>query len=509
MKGTFMNTLTSLITRRYVLLTLAAVCTGAAFTPYVNAQTGNFGKNIEVILPGDYCDPAILRDGDDYYMTHSSLDQYPGLLIWHSRDLKNWTRVTRALQKYVGEVWGLDLVKYQGKYYIYFPGLTKKGPRIFVVVADKMEGPWGDPIQIGDFPGIDPGHIATPEGKRYIYIDGRVVELAADGYTPVGEVRKVYDGWPIPDDYGVEAFALEGSKLLFHNNYYYLTSAEGGTAGPSTSHMVISARSASPLGPWENSPNNPIIRTRTSKDPWMSKGHGTIFEGPNRQWYMVYHAYSRGNYNLGRSSLIEPVEWTKDKWYKSTLKENSSGKSIIHQNSRIVSDDFSKALLNLQWSFMGYDSYMSAVLKGGKLIMSSNSETIKAINAIVSDPDYSASVKLEPESGVESGIAAIYNPSSYVGLAFCNGKVFSVKNGKRSKEIDAPETKYFRMKKENQDVRFEYSKDGITWSNYPYAYEVSGYNHNNLGGFVSLKVGVYVKGSGNVIIDDFEYKALK
>ena len=476
----------------------------------LRGQTDNNGKNIEVILPGDYPDPTILRDGDDFYTTHSSLNQYPGLLIWHSRDLKSWTRVTRALQKYVGDVWAPDLVKYQGKYYIYFPGLTKKGLRIFVVMADKMEGPWGDPVQIGDFPSIDPGHIATLEGKRYIHLDkGQVIELAADGYTPVGEVRNVYDGWPIPDEYGVECFCLESPKLLFHNNYFYLTSAEGGTAGPSTSHMVISARSESPLGPWENSPNNPIIHTWKSDDPWMSKGHGTIFEGPNKQWYMIYHAYRRADYNLGRHSLIEPIEWTEDKWYKSTLEENTSGQSIIQQNSRIVSDDFSKDMLNLQWSFIGNDSYMSAVIKGGKLIMSSDSETIKAVNAIVSDPDYIASVKLEPGSGVESGITAFYNSGAYVGLAFCNGKVFSVKSGIRSKEIDAPKTKYFRMKTENQDVRFEYSNDGKTWSSYPYAYQVSGYNHNNLGGFLSLKVGVYVKGSGNVIIDDFEYKVLK
>ena len=38
------------------------------------------------ILPGDYPDPYIFRDGDDFYMTHSLFEYYPGGLIWHSKD---------------------------------------------------------------------------------------------------------------------------------------------------------------------------------------------------------------------------------------------------------------------------------------------------------------------------------------------------------------------------------------------------------------------------------------
>jgi len=76
------------------------------------------------LFAGDYPDPSILRDGDDYYIVHSSFYYYPGLPVWHSTDLINWTPVTNALNTYVGSVWAPELIKYDDKYYIYFPSDT-------------------------------------------------------------------------------------------------------------------------------------------------------------------------------------------------------------------------------------------------------------------------------------------------------------------------------------------------------------------------------------------------
>ena len=79
------------------------------------------GTFLNPIVAGDHPDPSILKDGDDYYMTFSSFDAYPGLVIWHSRDLVNWTPIGPALRKNVGSVWAPDLVKHGGRYYIYIP----------------------------------------------------------------------------------------------------------------------------------------------------------------------------------------------------------------------------------------------------------------------------------------------------------------------------------------------------------------------------------------------------
>ena len=71
-----------------------------------------------------------------------------------------------------------------------------------------------------------------------------------------------------------------------------------------------------PLGPWENSPYNPIVRTQSREERWWSKGHGTLVDTPEEDWWIVYHAYEKEYLTLGRQTLIEPVEWTEDGWFK-------------------------------------------------------------------------------------------------------------------------------------------------------------------------------------------------
>ena len=81
----------------------------------VNATVKGSKYFTNSIFSGDYPDPSIMRDGSDYYMVHSSFDNYPGLLIWHSRDMINWEPVSRVLHKFVGSVWVSDMVKYKDR----------------------------------------------------------------------------------------------------------------------------------------------------------------------------------------------------------------------------------------------------------------------------------------------------------------------------------------------------------------------------------------------------------
>jgi len=86
---------------------------------------------------------------------------------------------------------------------------------------------------------------------------GYLAPLAADGLSVTGEMKKIYDGWQYPDDWVVEGFAQEGPKILKRGAYYYMILAEGGTAGPPTSHMVVAARSKTIGGPWRTRPTIP------------------------------------------------------------------------------------------------------------------------------------------------------------------------------------------------------------------------------------------------------------
>lgn len=273
------------------------------------------GVNSErLMLAGDRPDPSIIRDGDTYYMVHSSFEYAPGLLIYRSKDLVRWEPLVNALHRYVGSVYAPDIVKHNGRWYIYFPVVTPAHTTNMVVWADSPEGPWSEPVdlQIG---GIDPGHAVDAEGNRYLLMsNGYLVPLAADGLSATGPARKVYDGWEFPKEWDVEGFCLEGPKIRKIGKYYYMLTAEGGTAGPPTSHMVVVARAERLTGPWENSPYNPLVHTYSPDERWCSKGHGTLIDTPDGQWYVVYHAYERGFYTLGRQTLIEPVAMTEDGW---------------------------------------------------------------------------------------------------------------------------------------------------------------------------------------------------
>ena len=101
-----------------------------------------------------------------------------------------------------------------------------------------------------------------------------------------------------------------------HDGYFYLNVAEGGTAGPGTSHFVISARSRHADGPWEYSPYNPIVHTPSRDDRWLSLGHGRLIDTPGGKWYITVHSYENGYRSLGRQLMLLPIEWTSDGWFR-------------------------------------------------------------------------------------------------------------------------------------------------------------------------------------------------
>ncbi|RYD40593.1 MAG: xylan 1,4-beta-xylosidase, partial [Verrucomicrobiaceae bacterium] len=263
------------------------------------ADLGN-GRFLNPVLAGDRADPNILKDGEVYYATFTSFNFYPGVVVWHSRDLINWSPIGPALTRPLGSVYALDIAKHQRRYFIYIPvrvppvdGVPPEQPfRTYVIHAKSMHGPWSEPIDLGINGYIDPGHAVGEDGRRYLFLnEGMRVPLTDDGLATAGALEKVYDGWPIPEEWEIEGVYLEGPKLLRHNGWFYMFSGEGGTAGPPTSHMVIVARSQSIHGPWENCPHNPIVRTASRDEPWWSRGHATPVQGPAGDWWMVYHGY--------------------------------------------------------------------------------------------------------------------------------------------------------------------------------------------------------------------------
>lgn len=147
-----------------------------------------------VLMPGDYADPSVLKDGEDYYVTHSPFHYQPGFLIWHSRDLLHWEPVCRVGSTWSGSAWAPDLQKVGDTYYIYFPASETN----WVITAKNIRGPWSAPIDL-KIGGIDPGLVVTPEGKRYLFTNGgQVTPLTPDGLARGGWYRPVKD-MPLPE----------------------------------------------------------------------------------------------------------------------------------------------------------------------------------------------------------------------------------------------------------------------------------------------------------------------
>ena len=487
------------------------------------ADLGN-GTYLNPIVAGDHPDPTILKDGTDYYMTFSSFYSYPGLVIWHSTDLVNWAPIGPALRKPLGSVYAVDLCKQGDKYFIYIPAIVEgRGFAIFVIWANNIRGPWSEPVDLNISGCIDPGHIVGEDGKRYLFVNGiRKIRLTDDGLATDGILEPAYDPWRYPDEWITENFAPEGPKLLRRGKWFYLITAIGGTAGPATGHMVIAARSRSVHGPWEHCPRNPLVRTLSNAEPWWSRGHASLVEGPAGDWWMVYHAYENGFRTLGRQTVLEPIEWTADGWFRARggdlsepLRKPARGKAGAAGVA--LSDDFSTDRFGVQWSFHDPKpsdavrvERMTRALKLASIGASPADSTPLVCGAV--DRAYPAEVSIELIGDAEGGLLLFYNRKAFVGLGFTPE---SIKHFEYADEQSWARIKHsarrmrIRLTNDEHIVTYYYSHDdGRTWTRHDTRMEVSGLNHNVFGEFLSLRIGLYSAGKGAAVFSDFKYRAI-
>lgn len=480
------------------------------------------GRFRNPLIAGDRPDPAILKDGDDYYLTFSSFESYPGLTIWHSRDLINWQPRQAALHRNIGSVWAPSLEKHDGRYFLYIP--VKAEPNeIYVTWADRIDGPWSDPRPLGLHQHIDPCHAVAEDGSRWLFLSGGDrVRLSADGLRLAGPVEHVYDPWRYPDTWDVEGFSPEGPKIHRHGGWFYMITAVGGTAGPPTGHMVIAARSRSLHGPWEHHPGNPLVRTTRADEAWWSRGHASLVEAPDGSWWSLYHGFENGFWTLGRQCLLDPVEWTADGWFRMTggdlsqpLPKPRGGQALPH--GMALSDDFSAPLaLGRKWNFFRpAPDEASRVrvadrtlhLAGKGLAPSSGSPLL----LIAGDTSYQFECEIELAAGGTAGLVLYYDDRLYCGLGFDAQRFVTHQYGIERGRPANPHGSRMRMRVTNRRhiVSYHTSGDGgKTWQRFDRGMEVSGYHHNVRGGFLMLRPGLYAAGPGEAKFRDFRFTAL-
>jgi beta-xylosidase len=467
------------------------------------------------ILGGDYPDPSILRDGKDYYMTHSSFEYYPGLLIWHSTDLVHWERIAFALNQNVGSVWAPDLIKHKDTYYIYFPANKTN----WVVTAKSPAGPWSLPVDLKLNGFIDPGHVVDKDGTRYLYLSkGYIVKLSDDGLSTAGEPQPGYQGWQFPKEWSTECFCLESPKSTVKDGYFYQTVAEGGTAGPATSHMVVSGRAKSPLGPWENSPYNPIIHTESRAERWWSQGHGTLVDDVDGNWWIMYHSYEKNFQSLGRQTLMLPIEWTKDHWFRVPKGVSSSAPirkpagTLMTPNTEL-SDNFSGNKLGLQWQSFKSLPYDRINLADGKLEVKAQGNSFENSPPLLINPadrKYEIQVEYTLGAGATAGLTLFYNEQGNMRISVDAEQfaVFNQKARKITEKNNLGNHGYLRILNDENEISFYYSNNGKDWNRVERTIDATGFNHNIFGGFMSLRAGLFAFGAGKVQFDNFVYRKL-
>jgi alpha-N-arabinofuranosidase len=317
------------------LNTLTLICTLVCFISNF-CLLGQSTTLVNPILAGFYPDPSIVRVQSDYYLVNSTFSYFPGLPIFHSKDLKNWKQIGNVISRpsqmnFMGHrmtrgLFAPAIDYHNGLFYVTCTLIDRGGN--FVVTAKDPAGPWSNPTWIPEVKGIDPS-LFFDDDKAYILYNSdapenkplysghrtiRMYEFDPANLKVVGEEKILVNGGV---DISKKPVWIEAPHIIKRDQWYYLYAAEGGT---SVNHSEVVLRSKSPWGPFVPYEHNPILTQRDlpadRKHPITSAGHAQFVEGPDGKTYAIFLAvrpYSDNYYNTGRETFIAPVEW-KDGW---------------------------------------------------------------------------------------------------------------------------------------------------------------------------------------------------
>ena len=271
------------------------------------------------VLPGFYPDPSVCRVNEDYYLVNSSFQYFPGVPIFHSKDLIHWEQIGNVLDRESqlplakANAWGgiyAPTIRYnEGKFYMISTNVSGKGN--FFVTAENPAGPWSEPVWL-EQGGIDPS-LYWEDGKCYYCSNPKdgIYLCEIDDITgkQLTESKLLWrgDGGRYP----------EAPHIYKINGWYYLMIAEGGTE---YGHSETIARSRNIYGPYESNPDNPILcnqRQHSQSCEIQGTGHADLVQAHDGSWWAVCLAFRRQNgdhHLLGRETFLVPVEWNSQGW---------------------------------------------------------------------------------------------------------------------------------------------------------------------------------------------------
>jgi len=332
-----------------------------AQSPSANSVSAGFDNPV---IEGMAPDPSVCRVGGDYYLVTSTFEYFPGVPVYHSKDLIHWRLIGYSLSRPSqlplirltrnGGIWAATIRYHDGTFYMVTTNKSEGHGNFFVYTKDPA-GEWSDPIPL-DQGGIDPSLFFDDDGKVYLTTGGgscatRICQSEIDIKTGarLSEIKPLWNG--------TGGSSPEGPHLYKVNGYYYLMIAEGGTE---YGHSETIARSRSPWGPFEPNPRNPILTHRNFKaSPIQGTGHADLIQAHDGSWWSVFLGFrpaTRMAHHLGREIFLAPVTWSEDGWPtingNGTITPRMEVKTLPQQSQPNVParDDFSQPRLALPWN---------------------------------------------------------------------------------------------------------------------------------------------------------------
>jgi xylan 1,4-beta-xylosidase len=343
------------------------------------------------ILAGFYPDPSICRVGNDYYLVTSTFSYFPGIPVFQSQDLVNWSLISYVLDRPEQlDTHGLGVsrgifapaIRYQKGIFYVTCTLVDKGGN-FVATSKEPAGPWSNPVWIPEINGIDPSLFFDENGKNYIIYNSvapddkplyeghrtiRMHEFDTKNLKVIGEEYLLVNGGT---DITKKPIWIEAPHVFQKDDYYYLICAEGGTFDQ---HSEVVFRSTTVEGPYLPYEHNPILTQRQldpERDfPITSTGHADFVETGTGDWWAVflgcrpYPPYQEGFYNTGRETFLAPIKW-KDSWpvinpdyeevqyhYPYPLQPVKNKPDIPYSGNFKIRDEFAAETLNKNWIFL-------------------------------------------------------------------------------------------------------------------------------------------------------------
>lgn len=416
------------------------------------------------ILAGYHPDPSVVQVGDDYYMVNSTFGFFPGIPIFHSRDLVNWRQLGNVVHRpdqlnfdglHLGQngVYAPAIEYKDGTFYVVNTCVACGGN--FVMTATDPAGPWSDPIWIRHVPGIDPSIFFDDDGKTYIVHHGNpekpkypahtalyVMEVDPASFEALSEDVMLVDG---AEEAPWHTEYIEGPHIYKVDGTYYLSAPGGGTG---FYHGQLIYKSDHVFGPYTPNPNNPILTQvelpHDRENPVTATGHADMFQDPNGDWWAVFlgtRVYNLteenkdpGLFHTGRETFMLPVAW-KDGWPHILNKDEAVPHRVNKPNlpsallsSRpttgnfIAHEEFTQNELGPEWLFIRTPNEKWWDIQTGTLSLSPRADTIgaKAQPSFIGrrlahmKASYSTKVQFAPQNPQqEAGLLSLQNDQFY------------------------------------------------------------------------------------------------